>query len=248
MVESVKGSVQGVIDTFQQRFHWFGLPDHPCRRNLPPQDDTATRSLLYPRRGLMTTLLPALRAALPSFDGEGQSHDDIIAFHKSYLESCRHAPPILQPDGHIHNIFVRAIEHYCSTDAAITAIRTIASYGYDCGVQSMTTLLIAFGRSSQYDEMFALLEAMERGDSIQRDTVPLDPCSNSGTSELAREEVESGMTLPAPSVNTYDWLASVILKKRRDPETAQKVLRMKEAYFGTGQECKEELEPKESTG
>ena len=248
MVESKRGSVQGVIDTFQQHFHWFGLPDHPCRRNLPAQDDTATRSLLYPGRSIMTTLLPALRATLPSFDGENESHDDIIAFHKAYLDCCRHAPPILQPDGHIHNVFIRAIAHYCSTDAAITAIRTIASYGYDCGVQSMTTLLIAFGRSSQYDEMFTLLEAMERGDSIQRDTVPLEQVqgSEASASMMPREEVESGMTLPAPSTNTYDWLASVIMRKRRDPETAQKVLRMKDAYFGTGQEAKEEL--RESTG
>lgn len=248
MVESRRGSSQGVIDTFQRHFHWFGLPDHPCRRSSLASDDTESRSLLYPRRSIMTTLLPALRATLPSFQGDtpSETHDDIIAFHKSYLEQCRHAPPILQPDGHIHNIFIRAIAHYCSTDAAITAIRTIASYGYDCGVQSMTTLLIAFGRSSQYDEMFTLLEAMERGDSIQRDTVPLDPALESST--IPRTEIESGMLLPAPTANTYDWLASVITRKRQDPEIAQKVLRMKEAFFQSqGKESTVELEESTKT-
>lgn len=225
--QEVPSNHQAVVDIFQDHFRWFGLPTHPARRSFstPEQD----RRLLYPRRSVMTAFLPSLLACMTSFD--------IIAFHQTYLEQSHNYPPILKPDSHIHNIFIRSIAHHGSTDAALSAIKRIVAHGYECGSQAMTTVLYALARSSNYDDMFTLLGAMERGERF-----------DFGEEATMAAENPSARIIPAPMAVTYDWLANVIRKKRKDHEVAEEVMRRKQIYFGLAEDITAGEALEESTG
>lgn len=203
---------RAVIETFSEHFRWYGLPDHRLRPR-EGETDTTISSLMYPRRSIMTNLIPSLLATLHP--------EELVPFHHEYLALSRTMPPILRPDGPIHNLFVRAMAHRISVDAAIAAVKTIVAHGYNPGSQAMASILFDFGRSSTYDEMFRLLEAMERGDPFEV-----------GMDNEAKAKVTSSMTMPPPTIETYDWLAHIIANKRNYPDMAQEVLRRKEAYFG----------------
>lgn len=223
------GNHQAVIDTFQDHYRWFGLPDHPARRKSGSSDDG--RKLLHPRRSVMTALLPSLLAGMTSYD--------IISFHKAYLEQSHGFPPVLKPDAHIHNIFIRAIAHHGSTDAAMAAIKSIVAHGYDCGSQAMTTVLYSLARSGHFDDMFALLSGMEQREPFHFD-LDSDSPAPGGRSTIT--------LMPPPMEVTYAWLANIIRKKSRHHAVAEEVVRRGQAFFGGAREDSGHEELEKSTG
>jgi hypothetical protein len=210
-----------VIEAYQSTFTWYGLPDHPLRLNQV--DAQSDKTLIYPHKTVITTLMPSLLATLPT--------EDLTTFHQSYLASSTSLPPVLQPDGHIHNTFVNEIAHRVSVEAVISAVESIVAQGYDPGSQSMTSLLLAFARKRMMGDMYGLLEAMEREDEF---------ASNDGD--------PLGRAIPPPTVETYDWLAKSL--RIRAPEDAARLAKMKEEYFGDRERAEVESGPEKiaSTG
>ena len=209
-----------VIEAYQNNFTWYGLPDHPLRRK---EDDQSERILIYPRKTVITTLMPTLLATLDM--------DALIAFHQQYLDTSTFLPPALQPDGHIHNTFISEITHRISLQAGMSAIESIAQHGYNPGSQSMTTLLMVYARKRMINEMFDLLESMERGDEFASSTgQPL------------------GQVLPPPTVETYDWLMRIL--RNSDKEAVAMLQRMKEDYYAGVKSIprEDEAELESSTG
>lgn len=209
---------QKVIEAYQDDFTWYGLPDHPLKRQ---ENVTSDRILIYPRKTVITTLVPSLLATLDS--------DMLVHFHQQYLDTSTSLPPSLQPDGHIHNTFVSEIAHRISLQAGMAAIDSIVSRGYDPGTQSMTTLLMVYARKRMISEMFELLESMERGDEL---------ASNTGQ--------PLGRVIPPPTVETYDWLMKIL--RNSNPDAVVMLRQMKEEYFAEVKDEVVERELEVSTG
>jgi pentatricopeptide repeat protein len=211
---------QKVIEAYQDNFTWYGLPDHPLRRK---EDTQSERMLIYPRKTVITTLMPSLLATLDSAA--------LADYHRQYLDTSTSMPPALQPDGHIHNTFISEITHRISLQAGMSAIESIVQHGYNPGTQSMTTLLMVYARKRMINEMFDLLESMERKDEFASSTgQPL------------------GLVIPPPTVETYDWLIRIL--RNSDTEAVAMLKRMKEDYFAEVRPVtnEEERELEASTG
>ena len=209
-----------VIEAYQDNFTWYGLPDHPFRRK---EDSQSERMLIYPRKTVITTLMPSLLATLDS--------SALVDYHQQYLDTSLSLPPALQPDGHIHNTFISEITHRISLQAGMSAIESVVQHGYNPGTQSMTTLLMVYARKRMINEMFDLLESMERKDEFASSTgQPL------------------GIVIPSPTVETYDWLIRIL--RNSDAEAVAMLKRMKEDYFAEVKSVTrdEERELEASTG
>jgi pentatricopeptide repeat protein len=192
---------QNVIEAYQDNFTWYGLPDHPLRRKVDVQSE---QILIYPRKTVITTLMPSLLATLDAAA--------LVDYHRQYLDSSTSLPPALQPDGHVHNTFISEITHRISIQAGMSAVETIIQHGYSPGSQSMTTLLMVYARKRMINEMFDLLESMERKDEFASSTgQPL------------------GQVIPPPTEETYDWLVRIL--RNSDVEAVAMLKRMKEDYF-----------------
>ena len=95
----------------------------------------------------------------------------------------------------------------------------------------MTTLLMVYARKRMINEMFDLLESMERGDEFASSTgQPL------------------GQVLPPPTVETYDWLMRIL--RNSDKEAVAMLQRMKEDYYAGVKSIprEDEAELESSTG
>jgi hypothetical protein len=211
---------QKVIQAYQDDFSWYGLPDHPLKTK--EVDSRADRVSIYPRKTIITTLMPSLLATIDA--------DQLVAFHRQYLSTSTSLPPALRPDGYIHNTFISEISHRISLEAGMSAIEQIVSHGYDPGSQTMTTILLVHARKRMIPEMFDLLEAMESRDQF-----------GSSTGE------NMGRVIPPPTVETYDWLIRIL--RNSDPQAAAILKEMKGMYFGEDRDMdRGERELEASTG
>lgn len=162
-----KGDDQSALRIYQERFLWYGLPDHPFRHQSFPGKIQPLP--IKPTIHLSTTLIPSLLRTLPQ-----PLSSSIPSFHSSYLTIAQHLPPSSKPTAATHGTFLRQICHHLGPDIGIAAMRNIVGAGFQPGRSACTAVVLSFAGRGRFEEMLELLGRMEDGEGRMERPVERD--------------------------------------------------------------------------